>query len=97
MKREIVGKEVDQLAEGERVNAHDGSKEEEDGEKGKPRGEEEEKVAEKEEGDESEGPQRVGEEERRLGAGERETEEGRWNEGASLDGQSGWERRGCTT
>ena len=34
MKREIVGKEVNQLVEGERVNAHDGSKE--DGEEGKP-------------------------------------------------------------
>lgn len=36
VKREIVGKEVNQLVEGERVNAHDGSKEEEDGEEGKP-------------------------------------------------------------
>lgn len=36
MKREIVGKEVNQIVEGERVNAHDGSKEKEDGEEGKP-------------------------------------------------------------
>ena len=90
MKWDIVGEEVDKVAESERVYANDGSKEKEDREKGELGRKEEEEVAEKKDCDERDGPQRVGEKQSRLGAGEREREERRWNEGSSLDGQSGW-------